>query len=123
MNEESETAKKVCKVTDRPKDEYSQSLCRMVSEAYCGRGRCVTWFACIVGIACFAIAVYAVVQAFGAETRQSKAVWVAAFSLSAAALMLVKIWFWMLMFHNNTLRAIRRLEQKLDDVLGRCEEK
>lgn len=118
MNEESETAKTARQVTGRSEDEYSQSLCSMVSDAYCGRGRCITWFACIVGIACAVIGIYAVVQAFGAETRQNKAVWIAAFSLSAAALMLVKIWFWMLMFHNNTLRAIHRLEQKLDEALS-----
>ena len=73
----------------------------------------------IAGFAIFAIGVACGWRFLTAVELREMMVWGAAAGLSALALALIKIWFWMVLQQNQTLREVKRLELQIARLAAR----
>ncbi len=100
----------------------ADSLHEMIVGSFRGRTRwmvVLSWLA----IAAFAAAmIYAGRVFFDARTVQDQIMYATMFLGAGVAVMVIKLWYWILMTRNATGREIKRLELRICELLTRLEQ-
>lgn len=78
-----------------------------------GRGRFITGSTMIISVLLFVAAVYSGFQFFEAETTKELIAWAVGFCMGMMAVGTLKIWWWMEMEKNATIREIKRVELQI----------
>lgn len=86
------------------------SLYREITAVFQGRMRWLNGLGWVMGFAFFAIAVYCGWQFATQTDLRSMQLWGAGAALSAFALGMIKLWFWMELKTNAIVREIKRVE-------------
>ena len=93
-------------------EEFAEepSLMEMALETLKGRNRWATALVMIVGTIFMALGVLSIVKFFSTEETKSLIAWAMGFAFCMGAVSMMKIWAWMEIEKNSTLREIKRLE-------------
>jgi hypothetical protein len=93
-----------------------QGIFGMAMDAFSGRNRLLTSLMMVVAVILFGLAVYSAVRFFQAEEVKALIGWASGFFLFMLATTSIKIWWWMEMEKNATMREIKRVELLLANV-------
>jgi len=93
-----------------------QGILGMAMGAFSGRNRVLTSLMMVIAVILFGLAVYSAVQFFRAEEVKALIAWASGFFLFMLATTSIKIWWWMEMEKNATMREIKRVELLLANV-------
>jgi Family of unknown function (DUF6768) len=100
-------------------DLGEQSIIGMALGVFSGRNRYLTFMMGIVMLALFVAAVYSGIQAFDTVETNSLIRWMGAFFLFTTGTMLLKLWTWMEMEKNATIREMKRIELQIANLAMR----
>jgi protein-S-isoprenylcysteine O-methyltransferase Ste14 len=96
--------------------DADRSLHRQVIETFQGRLRWFNAAGWIVGLALFIVAVVCGWHFASATELRAMLLWGAAGALAISGLALVKLWFWMELQKNATVREVKRLELQVANL-------
>ncbi len=93
-------------------EEFSEepSLMELALETLKGRNRWATAMVMIVGTLFMVLGIFSLFQFSSAQETKALISWALAFVFCMAAVSMMKIWAWMEIEKNSTLREIKRLE-------------
>lgn len=86
------------------------NLAEEVFTAFRGRNRVISGIMFVVNILIVAIAIWAAVKFYHAESTQLQLQWGALAMLLIIAASFMKVWFWLEMHTNRVLRELKRVE-------------
>lgn len=87
---------------------------------FSGKWGAMNLFAAIITFAVFGAAIYCATNAFNAAAVRETVLWSAAALLAMIAVAMLKMYFWMEMNKNVTLREIKRLELQVARLAARA---
>jgi len=93
-----------------------------VIEVFRGRSRWLVLVAVIVGLVFMALAVVACLRFAEAESVRDMLAWCLGFMFCMAAVLGMKIWFWMELNRNAVTREVKRVELQLAQISARLAE-
>ncbi len=98
--------------TDEALAEFADEpdLFEQVLETFRGRSRLLVIMSIAVGFVFMALSILCLVQFFGAAEVRSMIAWSLGLVFCLAAVMAMKVWFWMELQKNAITREIKRLE-------------
>jgi hypothetical protein len=88
----------------------------LIDEAFgvlVGRSKIISGLSVLFAFSFFGGAVYCGFQFFGAETTRDLITWASGFFTCMMAVTALKLWYWMEMEKNATIRAIKRIELQI----------
>lgn len=106
---------------DRMVAESSPGMVELAFSVFRGRLLLLNVMSALVGLVFLVLQVLCAIWFFGAETTRDQIMYATIFMFCGFALMMLKIWFWMVMNRNAITREIKRLELRvaaLDDRVG-----
>lgn len=95
---------------------HEQNLWEMSMDLFRGRQKWLSIGGYFIGIIIVAVGVWALLQFLGATELQDIARYGIFFMAAFAAVMGMKIWFWMAMNRNAIIREILRLELRIQEM-------
>ena len=85
----------------------------LIEEAFSvlkGRAKFIVWMTVLFVFVFFIVAVWAGFQFFGAVETKDLIMWAVVFIFSMSAVSMLKMWYWMEMNKNATVRELKRVE-------------
>lgn len=102
---------------------HEQNLWEMSMELFRGRQKWLSIWGYIIGIILVATGVWALLRFLAATELQELARFGMFFMAAFAAVMAMKIWFWMVMNRNSIIREILRLELRIQEMSRKLDQK
>jgi hypothetical protein len=81
-----------------------------------GRAKYINWMVVFFSFVFFGIAVYAAFQFFDAIATKELIMWSVIFIISMTAVSALKMWYWMEMNKNATIRELKRVELQVSHL-------
>ena len=85
----------------------------LIEEAFSvlnGRAKYINWMVVFFSFVFFLITIYAGFQFFAAAETKELLMWAVIFIISASGVSMLKMWYWMEMNKNATIRELKRVE-------------
>ncbi|MCZ6836884.1 MAG: hypothetical protein O7G85_14000 [Planctomycetota bacterium] len=106
-------------------DEHAgeQGLFEMVAETFRGRHRWLVILVCFYSVVFTGLAIFTAVRFFQADESSMREMiaWAIAFVFCFNAVAMLKMWYFMEMNKNSTIREIKRVELQIARLAGRLE--
>jgi hypothetical protein len=102
-------------------DLGEQSLVEQAFGALSGRGRALKILMMFIALIMFGLAVYSAVSFFRAADVKELLMWASGFFFFMMATTGIKVWWWMEMEKNATVREIKRVELQVAQLAGLLE--
>jgi hypothetical protein len=99
--------------------KFDQSPIQEVLGTFTGKWAALNIFAAVITFAVFGTAVYCAWSAFNAAVVRETVLWSAGALLAMLAVAMLKMYFWMEMNKNVTLRELKRLELQVARLAAR----
>jgi hypothetical protein len=96
---------------DHPLDQAG--IIEMAVSNFRGRQRFVTFASVVVGIAFMAIMAWCGVRFFATSEVREMILYATMFLFTTGALMMMKLWFWLMMIRYSLSRELKRMELQL----------
>lgn len=93
-----------------------QSVFKMIAGLYKGKNLWFTVMLHIVNIVAFGLMIYCLMQTFDVENTNDLILWIAGFFICFITMSMVKIYAWMQIHRNATLREMKRLELQISSL-------
>ncbi|TMM31163.1 hypothetical protein FDT66_04125 [Polaribacter aestuariivivens] len=87
-----------------------QNLFGMIGGLYKGKNVWLTIVMHLISVVAFGLLIYCLIQTFDVENTNDLILWIAGFFFSFIVMSMLKIFAWMQMHKNATLREMKRLE-------------
>jgi len=87
-----------------------QSLIEEAFSVLNGRAKYINWMVVFFSFVFFLITIYAGFQFFAAAETKELLMWAVIFIISASGVSMLKMWYWMEMNKNATIRELKRVE-------------
>lgn len=106
-------------------DEYSgeQGLFEMVAETFRGRHRWLVVLVWFYSVVFFGLTIFTAIRFFQVDATSVRELiaWAIAFVFCFSAVTMLKMWYFMEMNKNSTIREIKRVELQIARLAGRLE--
>lgn len=99
-----------------------QSVFAMIAGLYKGKNVWFTIAMNIVNIVAFGLMIYCLIQTFDVENTNDLMLWIAGFFFCFITMSIIKIYAWMQIHRNATLREIKRLEIQISSLASKISE-
>ena len=96
-----------------------QNVFKMVGGLYKGKNAWLTIIMHIMNTIVFGLLIYCIIQTFDAEETNDLILWIAGVFFSFMVMGMLKIFAWMQMHRNATMREIKRLELQVSSLSGK----
>ena len=96
-----------------------QNVFKMVGGLYKGKNAWLTIIMHIMTTLVFGLLIYCIIQTFDAEETNDLMLWIAGVFFSFMVMGMLKIFAWMQMHRNATMREIKRLELQVSSLSGK----
>ena len=96
-----------------------QNVFKMVGGLYKGKNAWLTIIMHIMTTIVFGLLIYCIIQTFDAEETNDLILWIAGVFFSFMVMGMLKIFAWMQMHRNATMREIKRLELQVSSLSGK----
>ena len=93
--------------------EEGETLFGQLGATFSGPMKVWTSFAFLLGFVFFVGALWCVYEISRAGTASEIGLWLAGFVFSMVSTGMIKIWFWLRMYHLATLRELKRIELRM----------
>ncbi len=94
-------------------DIPAANLYEMLSDAFQGRNRIFTVMAFVMILAFLGLSAYCAVEFFRTDDLKKAIAWAAGYGSALAAVLAMKIWFWLEMQRASVMREVKRVELQL----------
>ncbi len=96
-----------------------QNVFKMVGGLYKGKNAWLTIIMHIITTIVFGLLIYCIIQTFDAEKTNDLLLWIAGVFFCFMVMGMLKIFAWMQMHRNATIREIKRLELQVSSLSGK----
>jgi hypothetical protein len=103
-------------------DLEEQNLLKMIGGLYKGKNAWMLISMHIVNVIVFGFAIYCLFQTFDAEKTNDLILWIAGFFFCFIIMSMLKLYSWMQIHKNATLREIKRLELQISSLASKIAE-